>query len=109
MKILYFLLAIIFLVFASMKLNDPQPIPWILMYGVMSVICIMAMFNVYYKWLIVALAIPVIYYAASVHLSAMEWVHSGGSINNEEARDFFELSLVLLVLISQGFQSFRKS
>src|SRR6187402_3155025 len=99
MKILNFLLAIIFMTFASLKINDPNPIPFILMYGAMAVICIMAMFKVYFKWLIFLIAIPIIYYATSVHVSAMEWVHAGGQSNTDKATDFFELSLCMLVLI----------
>ena len=109
MKILNFLLALVFMVFAFMKINDPQPIPWILMYGAMAVICIMAMFKVYYKWLIIILIVPILYYAASVHQSAREWVHSGGVANHQEARDFFQLAFAILVLLFQGIRSFRNA
>jgi|GEM_PF-4226163 len=109
MKILNFLLALVFMAFAFMKINDPHPIPWILMYGAMAVICIMAMFKVYYKWLIIIMMIPILYYATSVHLSAREWVHSGAVVNHQEARDFFQLVLAILVLLFQGIRSFRSA
>ena len=109
MKIFNFLLAITFLVFAFTKINGTDPIPFILMYGAMAVICIMAMFQVYYKWFIIVVVIPILYYTTSVHVSAREWVHSGGVVNHEEARDFFQLALAILVLVFQGFRSFRKT
>jgi energy-coupling factor transporter transmembrane protein EcfT len=109
MKIFNFLLAVIFLVFAFTKINDPQPIPGILMYGAMAVICIMAMFKVYYRWLIILLIIPLMYYAAIVHLSAQEWVHSGGAEHGQEASDFFQLALAIFVLAFQLFRSFRNN
>ena len=108
MKILNFILAIIFMILASMKINDPQPIVWILMYGTMAVICIMAMFGVYYKSLIVLVMIPVLYYASLVHVDAREWVHAGGTVNHLEAKDFFSLVFAFFVLLFQGIRSFFK-
>lgn len=42
-----FLLAVMFLVFAFVQVNDPDPIIWILIYGVMAVMAIMAIFEFY--------------------------------------------------------------
>jgi hypothetical protein len=54
MKYLNLLLAVMFLVFASLQLNDPDPITWILIYGTMAVVCVMAAFGFYVRWLMIA-------------------------------------------------------
>ena len=108
MKIFNFLMAVVFLAFAFTQTGSQYPIPGIIMFGVMAVICILAMFQVYHKWLLILMAIPIFYYAASVHISAREWVHSGGAVYHQEARFFFELVFCILVLVFQGFRSFRK-
>jgi hypothetical protein len=107
MKIINFIFAATFLALAFTKVNDAQSIPWILMFGTMAVICILAMFRVYYKWLIFAVMIPVFYYTTTVHAGAREWIHSGGATNPEEAWNFFQLAFAMVVLVVQGIRSFR--
>ena len=111
MRIFNFLLAIVFLVFAFIKTNAPDPILWILLYGAMSVICILAMFDVYLKWLIFLMFIPVIHYAVSFQMLTRDWIHSGGAdrLHIEEVKDFFRLMLCFFVLVFYGFRSFRKA
>ena len=53
MRYVNFLLAVMFLVFASLQLNDPDPITWILIYGTMAVVCVMAAFAYYIRWLMI--------------------------------------------------------
>jgi hypothetical protein len=45
MRIVNFLLAIMFMVFAFVQINDPDPVIWILIYGIMAVFSIMAIFD----------------------------------------------------------------
>jgi hypothetical protein len=109
MKTINFIFAIIFLAFAFMQVDGTQPVAGILTFGTMAVICILAMFKVYSKGLLFAMLLSVVYYMSTVHTAAMEWVHSGAIGNHEEALTFFQLAFAILVLVFQGFRSFRKA
>ncbi len=62
MRIVNFLLAIMFLIFAFLQINDPDPVIWILIYGIMAVYCVMAMFELYpQRFLIATAAIYTLY------------------------------------------------
>lgn len=76
MKVLNLLLAVMFLLFAFVQINDPDPVLWILIYGLMAVACVLAAFGYYYPKVLVGLI--VLYFAYSfVHLSGvMEWFRS---------------------------------
>lgn len=50
MKILLLLLTFVFLVFAYLQLNDPDPIHWTLGYLAIAVSCGLAAFGRYPKW-----------------------------------------------------------
>lgn len=53
MRFVNFLLATLFLMLAASTVNTPNPVIWILIYGTMSVISIMAIFEYYpHKFLI---------------------------------------------------------
>jgi hypothetical protein len=47
MRILNSILAIMFLAFAFVQINDPDPVVWILIYGAMATLAIMAIFQYY--------------------------------------------------------------
>jgi hypothetical protein len=46
MKVVNLLLALMFIAFAYVQINDPDPVVWILIYGSMAVICVLAAFNI---------------------------------------------------------------
>ena len=79
MKVLNLLLAALFLLFAFVQINDPDPALWILIYGLMAVACILAAFGRYYPKIISILLI--IYLAYS----------------------FFYISGVIIDLMLQGY------
>ena len=62
MKALNLLLAAMFILFAFVQINDPDPVLWILIYGLMAVACILAAFGYYYpKALTVLLLLYLVY------------------------------------------------
>jgi hypothetical protein len=111
MKILNFILAIIFIVFAFVQINDPDPILWILIYGAMAVLCILAMFNIFPKNVILVLAIVYIAYSLYYIPGVKEWLHQDDKtqlFDNvakmehpfiEESREFLGLWICIIVLI----------
>jgi len=56
-KIINFLLALMFVIFAYLQLNDPDPIVWVPIYGVMILVCAMAMFKYYPRPILFSLVI----------------------------------------------------
>jgi len=76
MKILNFILALLFLVFAFVQVNDPDPILWILIYGNMAVLCVLAMFSMHFKKWILGTGVLYLTYAAFLFPGAWEWLQS---------------------------------
>jgi hypothetical protein len=67
-RVVNFVLAVMFLVFAAVQINDPDPILWILIYGSMAVFAIMAIFEFYpRKILIAAIILFVLYSLVYLH------------------------------------------
>jgi Transmembrane family 220, helix len=76
MKIINFILALIFLLFAFVQINDPDPILWILIYGNMAVLCVLAMFKMRFVYWLGASIIVYSIYAALLVNGAWEWLQS---------------------------------
>ncbi len=76
MRILNLVLAVMFLVFASLQLNDPDPITWILIYGTMAVVCVMAAFEFYVRWLMIVQFVSYGVYAIILIPAFWTWVGS---------------------------------
>lgn len=76
MKITNFILTILFLLFAFVQINDPDPILWILIYTNMAVLCAMAMFKKrFVYWLLASMVLYTIY-ASLLIGGAWEWLQS---------------------------------
>ena len=111
MRVVNFLLAIMFLAFAFLQLNDPDPLVWILIYGVMSVFCIMAIFEFYPQKFLIATAAIFTMYSLIYIPGVLEWLRSENKselfdeiakMNHlyiEESREFLGLLICLSVLI----------
>ncbi len=111
MKVLNLVLAAMFLVFAFVQVNDPDPVLWILIYGLMAVACILAAFRRHYP--IAWILLIVLYGAYSfVYLSGVsEWFRSDDKAMLfddlakmqypyiEESREFLGLMICIAVLI----------
>ncbi len=117
MKILNFILALMFLAFAFVQINDPDPVLWILIYGNMAVLCVLAMFGMHFKiWIIVAAALYIVY-AAILAPSAYVWFQSPDkallfddlakmqNLYIEETREFLGLVICLAVLTIHSLRS----
>jgi len=111
MKIVKIFLAILFLLFALVQINDPDPLLWILIYGAMVVVSVMSIFHRYPTGFMIVMAsgyliMTVIYfdgfatwlgssdrYLLFDDLAKMQFPYI------EEAREFLGLLICLLVLI----------
>jgi len=111
MRIVNFLLAIMFLAFAFLQLNDPDPVVWILIYGAMAVVCIMAIFEFYPLKVIVGLIAVYVGYSLVYIQGVMEWLSQDDRSRLfseemkaqypyiEESREFLGLMICVAVLI----------
>ncbi|MBK8292533.1 MAG: transmembrane 220 family protein [Flammeovirgaceae bacterium] len=119
MKILNFIFAILFLVFAFVQINDPDPALWILIYGNMAVLSILAMFKIHFRiWIMVTAGLYIIY-AAILAPGAYEWFQSPDktllfddlakmqNLYIEETREFLGLVICLAVLTFHFLRSKR--
>jgi hypothetical protein len=111
MRVVNFILGVMFLLFAFLQLNDPDPVVWILIYGVMSVFCIMAIFNFYPQKFLIATASIYVLYSLMFVGGVMDWLKSGDRsalfddvakmdhLYIEESREFLGLMICVAVLI----------
>lgn len=76
MKIINFILTLIFLLFTFVQINDPDPILWILIYGNMAVLCVLAMFKMRFIYWLAATIVLYGIYAALLASGAWEWSQS---------------------------------
>lgn len=119
MKFLNILLAIMFLAFAALQVNDPDPILWILIYGIMAVVSVMAIFDYYNRKLLIALASLYFVYMVILFPGVAEWFQQDDKSvlfddvlkmqypYIEESREFLGLLICQIVLALCLFRSFR--
>jgi hypothetical protein len=120
MKIVNFLLAVMFLVFAFVQINDPDPIIWILIYGGMAVLSVMAIFDFYPRKVIIGLLILFLAYSTFFFSGVVEWLRSEKKaalfddvakmehLYIEESREFLGLFICVIVLIVFVVRSSKK-
>jgi hypothetical protein len=120
MKIVNLVLAVMFLGFAFLQINDPDPLLWILIYGAMAVVCVMAAFNRYYKIWMIALVVFYLGYSVILIPGVKEWlaqedrsalfddVAKMEHLYIEEAREFLGLMICVAVLILEFFRMYRQ-
>ncbi|MDH4057853.1 MAG: hypothetical protein OEU76_03775 [Cyclobacteriaceae bacterium] len=94
MRISNFLVAMVFLVFAALSVNRPNPVIWILINGSMSVVAILAMFN-FYRRIVIAVLFIVLFSYGSIFLSGMkEWAVNGSQATTlfclEDSRPYLD-------------------
>jgi hypothetical protein len=111
MKIVNLVLATMFVVFAFLQLNDPDPFTWISIYGAMAVICVLAAFRRYYVPAYIVLLVVYIAYSFSSFSSIVRWLRSDDkamlfdnvakmqNLYIEESREYLGLMICVLVLI----------
>lgn len=111
MKVLNLILAALFILFAFVQINDPDPVLWILIYGLMAVACILAAFGYYYPKVIAVLLMLYLVYSFFIIPGVFEWLASEdrsllfddiAKMQHpyiEETREFLGLLMCMLVLI----------
>jgi hypothetical protein len=119
MRIFNFLLALMFLVFAFLQVNDPDPAIWILIYGAMSVVCVMAIFESYNRKLLIALAMLFCVYCYFLWPGVLEWLQQEDKsalfddvmkmehLYIEESREFLGLVISIVVVLFYIIRSYR--
>lgn len=107
------------MVFAFVQVNDPDPILWILVYGNMAVLCVLAMFKIFFKKWIVGTGVLYLIYAAFLFPGAWEWLQSPDRsllvddlakmqyLYIEETREFLGLVICIAALISHFVRADR--
>lgn len=120
MKFLHGFLALMFLAFAGLQFNDPDPALWILIYASMAFICMMALFKVFSKTAMGILAAGYIVYCFFLWPGVSEWLaqeNKGVLFDDvmkmehlyiEESREFLGLVICLIVLAFYTLLSLRK-
>jgi hypothetical protein len=117
MRIVNFLLAIMFLVFAFVQVNDPDPVIWILIYGIMAVFSIMAIFEFYPKKFLIAVLVLYVLYSFVYIPGVAEWLRQGNkaalfdnvakmeNLYIEESREYLGLLICVIVLVFYLYRS----
>lgn len=112
MRVVNFLLAVMFLVFAFLQINDPDPLIWILIYGAMAIVSIMAIFSYYPLRALYVLLVLFVGYSVTFFDGVSEWMKQPNKADLfddiakmehwwiEEAREFLGLSICVVVLVA---------
>jgi len=123
MKILNIIFAVLFLGFAALQYNDPDPLVWISIYMAMVVVCVLAVKQRHYKFLSIALVLVYVGYATLLSPSVLIWWQSVDRsqlfdefakmqfLYIEETREFLGLMICLAVLAIDYlyFEKIKKS
>ena len=72
----HLLLALMFLAFAALQINDPDPILWIAIYLAMTALCALAAFQKYYRIPMLVLAVGYLIYMIILFPGVTDWFHS---------------------------------
>lgn len=109
-----------FMAFAALQVNDPDPVLWILIYGVMAVVSVMAIFDFYNRKLLIGLAVLYAIYMVILFPGVAEWFQQDDRSvlfddvmkmqypYIEESREFLGLLICQVVLTACLFRSFRQ-
>jgi hypothetical protein len=121
MKIFNFLFCIIFILFAALQYNDPDPYVWMPVYLYTAVLCWLAFRNKYFPGAyILGIAVYTIYavYKFFDENGVWDWMtkHQAANIADtmkaeqpwiEETREFFGLVILIAVLLIDYFYAKR--
>ena len=115
MKIVNIILTLLFLVFAVVQLNDPDPIVWVIIYGAAAVVSGFAAAGRYDKNVILTIIGICIVWMLTLVPGVIDWVNEGmpsitGSMKAESPyieylREFLGLLIIFLALLFHYFQA----
>ncbi|TNE68967.1 MAG: hypothetical protein EP344_00865 [Bacteroidetes bacterium] len=77
MKILNWILAILFALFAAVQYNDPDPFQWILLYGGVAVFYMLAAAGRVYRWAVWAWLVWIVIWAGLLLPEFSGWIQMG--------------------------------
>lgn len=77
MKTLYLALALVFLLFAALQYNDPDPIIWMAIYTAVALLFIMAGLGKNARWPARIMAVVLLAWAATMLPGMLDWVRMG--------------------------------
>jgi hypothetical protein len=121
MKIFNGVFAVLFLGFAALQYNDPDPLIWITIYLAMVVVCGLAIWNKHANVLSILLGLLYIGYAVLLSPSVLEWWQSDDRsqlfdelakmqfLYIEETRECLGLLICLAVLAINYVHFYRKA
>jgi hypothetical protein len=119
MRVLHFTLAVLFLSFTIVQFNDPDPLLWILIYGAMVAVCVMAAFKLVYPKLMMVQGALYLVYCVLLWSGVSQWFTSDDKAMLfddlakmqypyiEESREFLGLAICLVVLALYLWLSMR--
>ena len=122
MKYFNLVFCIIFILFAALQYNDPDPYVWIPIYMYAAVLCWLAFRNKFFsKWYIAGILVYAVYavYKFFDENGVWEWMtkHRAENIADsmkatqpwiEETREFFGLVILIIVLLIDFFYARKK-
>lgn len=121
MKILKIFFGVLFLLFAIVQFNDPDPLVWIIVYGAMAVVSIMTVFNRYPTQYMIIMAAGYLIMTVMHFEGFTDWLVSPDRYllfddlakmqfpYIEEAREFLGLVICLIVLIFYFYLSKKEN
>ena len=123
MKVFNIFFCLIFIVFAGLQYNDPDPYVWVPIYMYTSVLCWLAARKRYYpKYYLLGIAVYALYAVYKVFDTngLVDWIklHHAANIAEtmkaeqpwiEESREFFGLIILIVVLGINYFVAVKKS
>ena len=123
MKVFNIFFCLIFIVFAALQYNDPDPYVWVPIYMYTSVLCWLAARKRYYpKYYLLGIAVYALYAVYKVFDTngLVDWIklHHAANIAEtmkaeqpwiEESREFFGLIILIVVLGINYFVAVKKS
>ena len=111
-RITAFILGIMFLVFAALQWNDPDPILWIIIYAIPTLLCAGAAFQKIPWWIygitvVAFLAYAIYLWPGHYEGGLMDEMKAGSGV--EEARESLGLLICAVSLAYVGWLFWRKS
>ncbi|MEM8894591.1 MAG: transmembrane 220 family protein [Bacteroidota bacterium] len=75
-KIIDGMLAVLFLLFAVVQFNDPDPLLWIAIYGIVALVSIGAFFNKYHHYTLISLILIITVWSLILVPNVFAWLTS---------------------------------
>lgn len=118
MKILYAILALVFLLFAALQWNDPDPMIWITGYSLVAVSCALAALGRYPAWWMWGVAGIIGLWMLAASPAMLQWANSGfvditGEMKAttpviEESREFLGLLIAFGAMLPLAVGAHRR-